>query len=176
MIKTDYDDLETLLAAFNVPLTAAQIHGYLAGLVVTGSQGGMQTLLDHAEMDVERLEPLVEGLAAVSEEIRQGFAEPEPFDPLLPDDDSPLVERVAALGDWCSGLLSGLSDSEPGGGMSAEAQEVVEDIQALAEAEYSGDDEAEEVAFTELTEFLRVAVALLFAELLPVSHGEDGDE
>ena len=172
MIKTEYDDLESLLAAFGITLTAAQVHGYLTGKILAGSTDGLNSVLEKSEFELDDMESLTEGLAAVSAEIEVGLAQPEPFDPLLPDDDCSLEERVSALVDWCSSLLSGLGESQIGGLMSPEAQEVVEDMQALAEAEYGGEEESEEVAFTELVEFMRVAISLLFEELVPVGQGE----
>ena len=172
MIKTEYDDLESLLAAFGITLTAPQVHGYLTGKILAGATDGLNSVLARSEFEGADTESLTDGLEAVSEEINLCLAEPEPFDPLLPDDDTPLEERVSALVDWCSSLLSGLGESQSGGLMSPEAQEVVEDLQALAEAEYGGEEEAEEVAFTELVEFLRVAISLLFEELVPVGTGE----
>jgi len=165
VITGSYDDLEGLLAGFGVPSSAAQVHGYLTGLVLPGVEGSIVFLLEGSELAASGQPQLLERLDTLSVEIRKGLEEPEPFDPLLPDDDVALEQRVAELVAWCEGLLSAFAERSPSGSLSAEGSEVVEDIQALAEAGYNGDDEAEEVAYTEVVEFLRVAVSLLFEEL-----------
>ena len=56
------------------------------------------------------------------------------FQPLLPDDELPLTERLVAVGDWCSNYISGLGE-----GMGAEfevsvdGKEALEDLAAIGQ-------------------------------------------
>jgi uncharacterized protein YgfB (UPF0149 family) len=91
------------------------------------------------------------------------------FQPLLPDDELPLNERLVAIGDWCSNYISGLGD---GMGdefeVSVEGKEALEDIAAIGQisVDLESDDDGER-DYTELVEYIRIAVQLIFADLHP---------
>jgi len=98
------------------------------------------------------------------------------FEPLLPDDEAPLIERADALSLWCQGFLYGLgsgSMSDPGE-VSIEAREIIQDFTEITHVgvEAGDDNEASETAFAEVVEFVRVGVQLLFVELAP-ARGEE---
>ena len=98
------------------------------------------------------------------------------FEPLLPDDESPLALRADALSQWCQGFLYGLGSgttSDPGK-VSVEAGEIIRDFTEITHVGVDADEENEEneVAFAEVVEFVRVGVQLLFAELAP-ARGEE---
>jgi len=89
------------------------------------------------------------------------------FTPLLPDDETLLAERTAALASWGSGFLYGLGL----GGVSAEdlggdAQEVLKDLSDFSRLEEEViESEENEEAYAELVEYLWVAVMLVYAEV-----------
>jgi hypothetical protein len=93
------------------------------------------------------------------------------FNPLLPDEDEDIIARTAALASWCEGFLAGFAYRLAGeealpGSLSDEAAEVLRDIAALAQAE-AGPEETEDEAedsFSELVEYLRVAVVNIFMD------------
>jgi hypothetical protein len=90
------------------------------------------------------------------------------FNPLLPDDEIALVERVAALAQWCDGFVGGLGlgglDDEHG--LSETGREAVEDLGRIARTELTLDgDEADESAFVEVLEFVRIGAILVYEEL-----------
>lgn len=91
------------------------------------------------------------------------------FAPLLPDDETPVTDRAAALGQWCQGFLYGLGtnpipDLER---LPAEIGEVVRDLTAITQVSVDENDgtEENESAYAELVEFVRVGVQLVFDEL-----------
>ena len=89
------------------------------------------------------------------------------FSPLLPADNDPIALRTQALCLWCQGFLFGLSI---GGlktldALSEASQEIVEDFSAIAQLEEQHENgEAEETAYMELVEYLRVAMFTLVDE------------
>ncbi len=93
------------------------------------------------------------------------------FAPLLPDDEMPLSVRVEALSAWCEGFLYGFSCHRQLdlGTCSEEAQETLRDFTQFTQAGFDpgGEPEAEEAAYTELVEYIRVGAQLLFLELRP---------
>lgn len=84
---------------------------------------------------------------------------------LLPTDDEPLTERAIALGQWCQGFLTGFGLGFRDGTLSEEANEVLQDLAAIAQVqdalEESEDGESD---YMEVMEYLRVAPLLLFTE------------
>ena len=87
----------------------------------------------------------------------------------LPGDDEPLPVRTAALAAWCSGYLTGLTESCGPCLMqvSDDVTEVVTDLGEISQAIATADseDEVEESAFEEIVEFVRVAILLVQEEL-----------
>ena len=91
------------------------------------------------------------------------------FEPLLPDEEADLAERVTALAAWCRGFLYGFGAS----GTVAQTRqpeavsEVLADLAQISHAGAVGSEssEAEEAAYAELVEFVRAAVQFVYEEL-----------
>lgn len=90
------------------------------------------------------------------------------FNLLLPDDDSPLGDRVFALANWCRGYLSGLGFVGIGAAeLSNEVvKELIQDISQIAQVSHKTDaSEGDEKNYTELVEYVRIAVQNIYIEL-----------
>lgn len=94
------------------------------------------------------------------------------FQPLLPDDDNPLNGRASALGLWCTGFLYGLGAGKISDlrALPGDVGEIVRDFSEISAAagDDSESDEANEQAYAELVEFIRVGAQVVFEELLPL--------
>ena len=97
------------------------------------------------------------------------------FQPLLPDDDQPLVERVDGLAQWCLGFNHGLFVAARIGDAEAELNsgntaEIVSDFSEMAQVAVGDDqpDAAGEDAYAELVEYVRISVQLVYEELVAV--------
>jgi uncharacterized protein YgfB (UPF0149 family) len=93
------------------------------------------------------------------------------FVPLLPDDEIDIARRSEALADWCNGFLAGFAyeaagEDAAGSALSQPSSEALRDIAALAQLEAGADehDEDAEGHYTELVEYLRVAVINIFLD------------
>lgn len=90
---------------------------------------------------------------------------------LLPDDDDALRDRVASLGSWCGGFLSGLGL----GGVKEQSQlpdevsELIDDFAQITRVDFDLDtpDEEEQAAFEEVVEYVRIGVLFVYEELQP---------
>ena len=93
------------------------------------------------------------------------------FEPLLPDDDAPLDERVEALGAWCQGFLYGFGAAGHGSSAARCRRTVAEVLADLAEVAQAGGVGSESrrgrrgARYAELVEFVRVGVQLVYDEL-----------
>jgi uncharacterized protein YgfB (UPF0149 family) len=91
------------------------------------------------------------------------------FELFLPDDETLIRDRLYALGEWCSGLLLGLSI----GGITdlkslpKEVSSFLTDCLEIARVGNSelNNSEDDEVSYTELVEYVRMGVITLFEEI-----------
>ncbi len=168
--------VEEALDEMGAAAGVTEVHGSLCGLAcVLGGQAGQSWLAlllgagEAAEADPEHIEllgALAKGTCAALAEGAMGFF------PLLPPDDRSLAERTEALGAWCTGFMEGLGEAATSAAVRAvlggeTAREIIGDFAEIARATV-GQSEAgpeDEVAYTELVEFVRVSVQLMFEEL-----------
>ena len=169
-----FEDFEDALVTAGSLADAAEAHGSLCGALCSMSPYKMQDWVNEILPDGAALSDVS---AAMIEKVftatatsfgEQGMA----FEPLLPDDESPLNGRANALALWCTGFLYGLgtghiSDLEA---LNGDVGEIVRDFTEISRA--TGDDaeadESNEQAYAELVEFIRVAAQVVFEELLPL--------
>lgn len=179
---TQYEDLREVLDKLGYPDVPAMFHGALCGAlcVMDADDLGVASLLEEG-VDVAIDDP---DSRAVLERLRdESNADLQSsemiFAPLLPPDEMPLSHRVEALAAWCEGFLFGLSSRRPidTKRFSEEAQETLRDFTEFTQAGFdaSGDREAEESAYAELVEYVRVGAQLLFLELRPRDPNADSD-
>lgn len=160
----------------------ADVHGALTGLLCVDNNADVEAALDD-----DATEALRQALSALREMTLEGLFDSDMgFTPLLPDDDEEaLATRVQALGRWCSGFLYGLAAQQGAQGdvdmsaFSEEAREVVNDLSQLARVgltEEDDDADAAEADYTELVEYVRVGVQMIFMELRPKREGPETRE
>jgi uncharacterized protein len=181
----NFEQLQSSLNRAAASSGAAESHGTLCGAICSGAEQDAawlsHVLGEPANAATTReCRELLEQLRDVARRQLAGFE--MDFAPLLPADVEPLAQRVEALGLWCQGFLFGLSlgrsrevlDNLPG-----EAGEVIHDLAEIARAGFdSGDgneEDADEAAYFELVEYLRVAVQILYEELHRTTISPDPD-
>ncbi len=162
-------------------LPAAEAHGCLCGALCADDDYALSRwLIEIApepghEGQLEQPESVLRLLFRSTAESLQGDG--MSFAPLLPDDDSPLSMRTEALAHWAQGFLYGLAAGEIGrrADLPAAVHEVLRDFAEIGRAtlDQEGDApepdaEADEAAFAEVHEFVRVGVQLVYDELLPL--------
>jgi yecA family protein len=170
----DFNEFADHLLDQGVLASPSQLHGCLSGLLGAGAshepEYGLSALSESLHIDLygelaSRVMQLYSVTAAALQD--DNFV----FHPLLPDDDEEIALRTAALASWCEGFLAGFAyrvaavDSSAAL-QSGEVGEVLRDIAAMAQAE-AGEFEDEEDAennFSELVEYLRVAVMNVFLD------------
>ncbi|HET7922526.1 MAG TPA: UPF0149 family protein [Gammaproteobacteria bacterium] len=170
----EFENLQSTLARNAAPAGAAESHGTLCGVVCSGAEADaawLAHLMGEPGADAAARRECDELLRALREHARRQLAGFDmEFVPLLPGDSTPLTERVEALGLWCQGFLFGLSLGRSRAALdqlAGEAGEVLHDVTEIARAGFDAgeSDEADEQAYSELVEYLRVAVQILYEEL-----------
>lgn len=175
-----FDAMDQALRRVGAPTDAAEAHGSLCGMVCGLGAGGQSVWLADTLSDTQANETvllqastLLTALAATTCAVLED-AEMS-FQPLLPDDDQPLVERVDGLAQWCLGFNHGLFVAARIGDAEAELNsgntaEIVSDFSEMAQVAVGDDqpDAAGEDAYTELVEYVRISVQLVYEELVAV--------
>jgi uncharacterized protein len=176
MYKISFVEAEHALRAAHAAVTISEGHGCLCGVLCTlphfSSHNWLQELLPDPAGEPTLSKPLpvdavLDQLYAETQVAMEG--DEMAFSPFLPDDETPITERIAALTQWSQGFLYGFGIGAPGSAQQqypGEVGEVLKDLSEIARAsdtESSGSDE-EEQAYAELVEYLRAAVQLIHDE------------
>lgn len=157
------------LAADKEPARIAETHGVVIGLLAGGprqSDAELADQLSRLQVGDWNSRRIQDDLGPAISTLRSELASPDmDFKPLLPTDDRPLSERTRCLASWVSGFLAGFGAGAPElkNPDSSEALRLLEQI-ARAGTDPEADEEEQEQAFTELSEFVRVATLLLREE------------
>jgi uncharacterized protein len=186
----DIPQLEDLLFNVDAALGATESHGALCGMLcaqgATEASQWMLYVLGEHEDTTQALQQTGKKLLQIHqtsvEQMNDSSAE---FELMLPDDDEPLEVRIEALGTWCQGFVYGLAvggikeDTE----LPDDSKELIKDILEISRAGYVADNEAElsadeedseddEVAFMEVSEYVRMGVLLIYEELQPLQSSQ----
>ncbi|MFZ1643388.1 MAG: UPF0149 family protein [Candidatus Contendobacter sp.] len=156
------------------PLDPAELHGLLCGLLCADptidSDRWLALAREELAEGAELADPVRELLAKLLEFGAAQLNAPEgSVTPLLPDDDAPLRQRTDALGAWCQGLLYGLGlgQMDQRGALSEESREFLRDATEIAQVGFETDEasEADETAYAEVVEYLRVGLLMILEDL-----------
>ncbi len=186
----DIPQLEDLLFNVDAALGATESHGALCGMLCAqgateASQWMLYVLGEHEETS-KLLQQTGKKLLQIHQiSVEQMNDTDAEFELMLPDDDEQLESRVEALGIWCQGFVYGLAV----GGITEDtvlpedSKELIRDILEISRAGYVADNEAEiatdeenteedEVAFMEVSEYVRMGVLLIYEELQPLQSSQ----
>jgi len=172
-----HDDLDAALKRCGATWDAGQAHGLLCSrLAVLGTDAGigwLDQVLEGSDPD-NALRSECEGMldALYSFTHRQLAGRQSEFEPLLPHDSDSTIIRADAIARWCEGFLHGLVSGSPDDKLKEllagdPLSDIIKDMLQITRAtvDQETDDETNESAYSELVEYLRVAVQLTYEEL-----------
>ena len=173
MDVASYTVIQQVLSQARSLTDAAEAHGTLAGCLCAAVgyrfEDWLLEILPEGRADPLEAEALREVFSATADALS---AKESTFEPLLPEDEQPIDTRTAALALWCQGFLYGLGASALNDATQLEGEvgEIVRDLTEITRVAVDAGDspESNESAYTELVEFVRVGVQLLFEELEPL--------
>ncbi|MES1196919.1 MAG: YecA family protein [Steroidobacter sp.] len=181
MLNVTFAEINAELRSIEPQLDAAEAHGCLCGVLCTVKNLSVEHWLQEilaTEGDDQPIEAFDLQSLPASPALEQLFGETRQtlhddameFMLLLPDDDLPLMVRVAAMAQWVAGFLYGFGTGaihmnefpEP-------VSEALQDFTQIARANPDEvvESEEDENAYTELVEYLRAAVQVIYDELAP---------
>lgn len=178
-------DIHSKLIEIEAPLSVSEYHGHLIGRHVGGHEisgtTGMQIIADLTAAAVPRLVEQADYWREHMQQLVLHFElENYGFQPLLPDDDAPLEERLFSLANWCAGFLNGIGCALD----AAAAKTLLKDDETLADfteitnMDFNASDTNEnEALYVELVEYVRMAVLNIHENLKENLAGKrDGTE
>jgi len=163
-----YRRIQEVAESSHTPSSAAEMHGVLAGMLCANMRltcehwlsalfGDEKNALNPADRD---------SLMRLFEITRQELASSDfAFDLLLPEEEASVSERARALGEWCQGFLFGLGQHAGERNWSGESHEVLQDFVEISRLESDSSSEDDDEAYTEIAEFVRVAVQVIRKEV-----------
>ena len=182
--KVEFNQLEEMLNQCGSSWDAAQSHGLLTGrLVVGGAPIGAEWLLqvlEDTDKDTSYHKNCTKQLDILYQSTFWQLTERlSDFILLLPDDTEDVFYRVEALAKWSEGFLHGLvsakEDEDLKKRLSAEPlSEIIKDILQITQVgiEDESDEESCNTAYSELVEYIRIAVQLCYEELSDVRNAK----
>jgi yecA family protein len=175
-----YRDVAEALTTLSALGSAEQNHGLLCALMSTHVRITREAWVDsllsgHIEPGDERGREAYQLLHQLFNATKDAFQSEDFSLPLLlPNDDTPLDERVEALAAFCQGYLTGIHllgmDVEKNS--NARVQECFQDLLAISQAQLTQaeqKDQYNEAYFLDIIEHVRIAVLTIMEELRMLS-------
>lgn len=184
----DHNALEAALRRCGSNWGAAQTHGLLSGrLAIGGADSGFgwlsQVLEGAGEADTGRSECEAMLSALFESTYRQLSERMSEFEPLLPGDEDTTATRATALAHWCEGFLHGLVSARHGEALKERLAaeplaDIIRDMLQITRAEVAeqSDAQADEEAYAEIVEYLRIAAQLTYEELADLRNSTADDD
>ena len=169
--------LDMMLHAAGAESGAAEAHGLLCGMTCAGGKVAGNVWLEHLLGENNTLsaaaQDCIETLTSLQKDILRQFNDDAlGFALLLPHDDEPLALRTRALSHWCEGFLYGMAlggvrEATP---LPPDSAEIIKDFYDISHAGFSseGTEDADEAAYLEIVEYVRMCVLLVHEELRPL--------
>ena len=158
--------------AFSHP---SELHGVLCGRLAAGSRIDEPEwlamvcehmgLADEAAEESDDLAPFMN--SAYGKTLKQLQSTDMSFQPLLPDDDYAIEQRLEALVAWVRGFLEGMALAAGAslGQAPDEIRELIEDMVAISQlSEDEEPDDESEQQLLEITEYVRLGALAVFTE------------
>jgi uncharacterized protein YgfB (UPF0149 family) len=150
-------------------IDASDLHGLICGYLASGASLEGAHWPERLQLSIPTdaiLNDLCQASAAGLSDLELGFQL------LLPPDEVAVIERAQALFNWCRGFVAGFALSPTPAALSEEAREAFEDMAEIA-AFVPQDDEQDEQALLEVSEFARLAALLIHGDVLLANRRRD---
>ena len=195
---TDYATLSVALDGLDSAMTVSELHGGFCGVLCAGGAAAASTWIEECVAETEAAadeaeEALVIFRVMEVETTRALASADLEFTPLLPEDDSPLDDRVEELALWCHAFLSGLAfggltlpegstrlsvDSDEAAATESSLEEIAKDFAAISRAGLSAGELSDpadaDFALAEIVEYVRVSAQIVLEEIADTRGNEAG--
>jgi len=173
----DQSELDAALRRCGSSWNASQAHGLVCSRLALRGPAALdewlQQVLDETDENNALRKECLALLRTLHDDTYRQLAERgSEFDLLLPADSASAIARTEAMAQWCEGFLHGLVVRADGDRLKKRLAtdplaDIIKDMLQITRAavDEDSDDEANEAAYAELLEYLRVAAQLTYEEL-----------
>lgn len=169
----DYEQVEEVLANVECETTAAEMQAILCGMLAAGvkqeDRNWMALLIDIVNDGRELADELRNIIEELFEWSRLQMNQNDSLTSmLLPDDSYPVADQLEALAAWCQGFLLGFGLQTGSRNIgNREIKEALSDIAEISQIELEAEENEEtQVALFTLKEHIKVAVQVIFLEMV----------
>lgn len=170
---TSYDQLQAALDLAGLDMRASEVHGMVCGEICRQSRLGLgadfPALLGVPADTHGAGRTVLEIVDELADQSRRSLDAGMEFSLLIPGDEEAIDERTVSLAEWARGFALALlrGDELKINDLEENSAEVVRDLFKISEAQPGDETEEDERALTEIEEYMRVGVQLVFEELQP---------
>jgi len=171
-ITLTYDLIDDALIKANAIADASEAQGTLCGMICVSGIGGLNEWLSHIfgeEKDSSNLYvPESDKILTLLHDntLRELTDNNYDLTLIIHDDDDTLDTRIDDLCNWCQGFLYGLSAAglKDIKKLPEDASEILQDMMDISKAGYDpdADEEENEEAYTEIVEYIRIGVYVIY--------------
>jgi uncharacterized protein YgfB (UPF0149 family) len=174
-ILLDYYEFGEDLKTIDAVTSPSEAHGILCGQLCAGSPltglGWLKQYLPMLGVKREPWDALQQRFHAVRLLSEQALKSDElSFQPLLPDDEETIEDRLNALSEWCSGFMAGFGSIQlQSQALPEDVGTLLRDLQSISDVDVgSANEEGEEGEsdYFEVVEYVRMAVINVFQEFI----------
>lgn len=163
-----YDELNRQLIQNKIGITAAELHGFLSGILAGGNHDeSWRVLAQDMLNDGQKIaEPLNREMEKLYQSTKQQFIDEDfEFQLLLGEQD--LFTQIDDLVGWVNHFLLGIGLVQPKlNRVKGDVGEAIYDLRQIAKLGYDEDEDQQELgfAFEEIKEYVRITAMLCFDE------------
>ncbi len=184
-IELQFEDLAELFVKMGSTLSPTYLHGSITGVLSAGKRMTQDDWLDWALDQMAPTEEvqeshitILQGLyfKTLSELQDEGLA----FRLILPDEETPMADRLDALSEWTGSFLGAFGATgvvQETSDMPATLQEILEDLAEIAQVDAlsAEDQDADEDDYLAVAERVRVSALTVFLEYNEPPATTDGE-
>lgn len=178
--KLDFFTLNEILLNNGAVSSPAELQGMLCGKLSGGCSLSADLWRQEALqfLDIEEVSLDENSLSLITELYQLTIRLLEDanfsFAPLLPGEEATIARRTEELGFWCQGFLHGIGTSGLNGDvtLSGDVADALRDLAQISQVAVGEEDDVNEneVYWTELVEYVKVAVLTVYSELAGSDH------
>jgi uncharacterized protein YgfB (UPF0149 family) len=173
-ITLSFDDLAALFVKLGSSLSPNYLHGSICGVLAAGKRMAQDDWLDWALDQIAPKEEVEESHVTILQGLYfkalTEFEDPGlSFNLLLPDEDSPMLDRLFALSEWTGSFLGAFGAAgtvQETSDMPATIQEILEDLAEIAQVDAQSGEELDtaEEDYLAIAEHVKVSAITVYLE------------
>lgn len=173
----DYNEVADCLDRAELDLLPSEVHGIACGMLA-GDNGAdkikwVKEIVPNIEAGNVLQGDAIREMGRLFDQAQREMQDSQlRFELFLPEDDDSLATRMEALQDWCQGFILGVTmvGVKDYSVLPEDSRDLLEDFVNIGTSgDFDFEDEQEsEVAFTDISQYVRVGVLLINEELQPM--------